>query len=105
MIDYGHDVVPVNPSETEILGRLCQPSLRAVPGPVEMVDIFRRADQAGAVVDEAVEVGAKIVWMQLGVIDVAAATRAKAAGLTVIMDRCPKIEYRRLGIASLVEGD
>jgi predicted CoA-binding protein len=67
-----------------------------VPGSIDMVDIFRRADQAGAIVDEAIAVGARIVWMQLGVIDEAAAARGRAASLTVIMDRCPAIEYARL---------
>ncbi len=92
----GHTVIPVNPSAPQILGETCYASLRDMPGPVDMVDIFRRADQAGAVVDEALAIGAKIIWMQLGVIDYAAAARAQAAGVTVIMDRCPAIEYRRL---------
>ncbi len=96
LMEKGHTVVPVNPSAREILGRVCYPSLRAIPEPIDMVDIFRRADQAGAVVDEAIAVGARIVWMQLGVIDPTAAARAGAAGLTVVMDRCPAIEYRRL---------
>ena len=97
LIDKGHTVVPVNPNAKRILGRPCYPTLQAVDGPIDMVDIFRRADQAGAVVDEAIAVGIRIVWMQLGVIDAAAAKRAQAAGLTVVMDRCPAIEYRRLG--------
>jgi len=96
LLERGHSVIPVNPRADEILGRRCYPSLRALPTPVDMVDIFRRADQAGAVVDEAVAIGATIVWMQLDVIDEAAAARACAAGLTVVMDRCPAIEYRRL---------
>lgn len=96
LMEKGHTVIPVNPSAGEILGRVCYPSLGAIPEPIDMVDIFRRADQAGAVVDEAIAVGARIVWMQLGVIDPAAAARAGAAGLTVVMDRCPAIEYRRL---------
>ncbi len=96
LIQKGHTVIPVNPSVTQILGRACYASLRDVPVPLDMVDIFRRADQAGAVVDDAVAIGAKIIWMQLGVIDHAAAARAQAAGAIVIMDRCPAIEYRRL---------
>lgn len=96
LLENGHTVVPVNPRATTILGQHCYPTLRAIPDPVEMVDIFRRADQAGAVVDEAIAVGARIVWLQLGVIDAAAAARAQAAGLTVVMDRCPAIEYQRL---------
>ncbi len=105
LIGLGHDVIPVNPSVTEMLGRPCYPSLRALPDTPEMVDIFRRSDQAGAVVDEAVRVGARIVWMQLGVVDVEAANRARTAGLTVIMDRCPKIEYQRLAISLPLAGE
>lgn len=97
LIDKGHTVVPVNPRATTILGRPCYPALHAIPDPIDMVDIFRRADQAGAVVDAAIAVGARIVWMQLGVIDEAAAARAQTAGLTVVMDRCPAIEYGRVG--------
>jgi uncharacterized protein len=93
----GYTVIPVNPLATEILGERCYPTLAAVPDPVEVVDIFRRASAAGAHVDEAVEVGARAVWMQLGVIDAAAAERGRAAGLRVVMDRCPAIELPRLG--------
>ena len=96
LIEKGHTVIPVNPAAREILGRTSFASLQLIPQPVDMVDIFRRPDQAGTVVDEAIAIGAKIVWMQLGVIDEAAALRAQAAGLTVVMDRCPAIEYRRL---------
>ena len=96
LMDKGHTVVPVNPNAAEILGQRCYASLRDIPGPIDMVDIFRRSDQVGPVVDDAVTIGASIVWMQLGVIDQAAATRAQTAGLTVVMDRCPAIEYREL---------
>lgn len=92
----GHRVIPVNPMETSLLGETCYPSLRDVPEPVEMVDVFRRPEFVAGVVDDALAIGAKILWLQLGVIDVAAAERARAAGLTVVMDRCPAIEYRRL---------
>jgi len=96
LIDKGHTVVPVNPNAAEVLGQRCYASLRDIPGPIDMVDIFRRSDQVGPIVDDAVAIGASIVWMQLGVIDPAAATRAQTAGLTVVMDRCPAIEYREL---------
>jgi predicted CoA-binding protein len=96
LMDKGHTVVPVNPNAAEILGQRCYASLRDIPGPIDMVDIFRRSDQVGPVVDDAVAIGASIVWMQLGVIDQTAATRAQTAGLTVVMDRCPAIEYREL---------
>ena len=96
LIEKGHDVVPVNPDVGEVLGRPSYPSLRAVPGKVDMVDVFRRSEHVAAIVDEAIEVGAKVVWTQLGVGDEDAAAKAREAGLTVVMDRCPAIEYRRL---------
>jgi predicted CoA-binding protein len=92
----GYTVIPVNPLATEILGERCYPALGAVPRAVDVVDIFRRADVAGAHVDEAVAIGARAVWMQLGVIDEDAAARGRAAGLRVVMDRCPAIELPRL---------
>jgi predicted CoA-binding protein len=95
MIDRGYDVVPVNPNVDEVLGRACHASLADVSVPVDVVDIFRRSSEAGRHVDEAIAVGAKAVWMQLGVIDEAAAERARAAGLLVVMDRCPAIELSR----------
>jgi predicted CoA-binding protein len=93
----GFRVFPVNPYVTgDVLGERCYASLRELPEPVDVVDIFRRADQAGAHVDEAIATGARGVWMQLGVIDEAAAERARAAGLRVVMDRCPAIELPRI---------
>ncbi len=98
----GFRVIPVNPGRAggEILGETVYATLREIPGPVDMVDIFRASEAAGAIVDEAIEVapekGIEVVWMQLGVRDDEAAGRAEAAGLTVIMNRCPKIEYGRL---------
>lgn len=92
----GHRVIPVNPTCDEILGRRCWPDLRAIPEPVEMVDVFRRPEHVAAVADDAIAIGARILWLQLGVIDEDAALRARDAGLTVVMDRCPAIEYRRL---------
>ena len=99
----GNRIVPVNPAAAgeEVLGERCEAALTGLPDgtDVDVVDIFRRADAAGAHVDEAIAIGARAVWMQLGVVDEAAAERARAAGLTVVMDRCPAIEIRRLGLA------
>lgn len=99
----GYRVIPVNPGQAgqAALGGTVMASLSeavATLGPVDMVDIFRRSEEAGAVVDEAIALGAKVVWMQLGVIDEAAADRARDAGLQVVMDRCPAIEIPRLGL-------
>ncbi|WP_225027704.1 CoA-binding protein [Xinfangfangia pollutisoli] len=99
----GYRVIPVNPGQAgqQALGETVRASLADVAekdGPIDMVDIFRRSDEAGAVVDEAIALGAKGVWMQLGVIDQAAAARARAAGLWVVMNRCPAIEIPRLGL-------
>ncbi len=94
----GYRMIPVNPMATDILGERCYPTLSAVPEPVEVVDVFRRSAVAGAHVDEAVAAGARAVWMQLGVVDEAAAARGRAAGLRVVMDRCPAIELPRLGL-------
>jgi hypothetical protein len=93
----GMTIVPVNPSEDEILGEKSYPDLASVPFDVDVVDIFRRSEQAGVHVDEAIAIGAKAVWMQLDVIDEAAAGRAADAGLDVVMDRCPAIELRSRG--------
>ncbi len=88
----GFRVIPVNPTVPEVLGERCFASLAEVPEPVDVVDVFRRSSEAGAHVDEAIAIGARGVWLQLGVIDEAAATRAREAGLRVVMDRCPAIE-------------
>ena len=95
LLAEGYEVVGVNPRETEVLGRPCFPSLRDIPGPVEVVDIFREPSAVPAVVGDAIVIGAKVVWMQLGVIHEEAAERARQAGLEVVMDRCMKIEHAR----------
>jgi uncharacterized protein len=95
LLAEGYDVTPVNPGENEILGRKSYASLREIPGPVEVVDIFREPSAVPPIVEEAIAIGAKVVWMQLGVIHEAAADRARAAGLEVVMDRCMKIEHAR----------
>jgi len=96
MLDHGYTVLPVNPAYTEVLGRKCYPSLRDIPGAVDLVDVFRRPQDVLPVVDDAIAIGARAIWFQLGVINMEAVHRAEAAGLQVVMDRCVKIEYARL---------
>jgi len=91
----GYRVIPVNPNETEVFGEKSFPSLAEVPEKIDLVDVFRRSEEAGAVVDQAIAVGAKAVWLQEGVIDNAAAQRALDAGLLVVMDRCWLKEHAR----------
>jgi predicted CoA-binding protein len=100
----GHRVIPVNPTCSSILGERCFATLTDIPekvpergpGRVEMVDVFRRSEFVAEIADQAIAIGARILWLQLGVIHLPAALKAQEAGLTVVMDRCPAIEYRRL---------
>ena len=102
---HGYRVIPVNPNITgeHLHGEFVWRELSQIGVPIDIVDIFRRPDAAGEAVDQAIEIGAKAVWMQLGVIDEAAAERAEAAGLAVVMDRCIKIDMLRLGIPKIVQ--
>jgi len=95
LISEGYDIVPVNPREPEILGRKSYGSLKEIPGTIEVVDIFREPAAVPSLVEDAIAIGAKVVWMQLGVVNETAAARAREAGLEVVMDRCMKIEHAR----------
>jgi predicted CoA-binding protein len=95
LLAEGYNVIPVNPREKRVLGLRCYASLKEVPEPVEVVDIFRESAAVPALVEESIAIGAKVVWMQLGVLHDAAAQRARQAGLEVVMDRCMKIEHAR----------
>lgn len=94
--EHGYRIVPVNPSQKEILGEKCYPNLSDIPFPVEVVDIFRNVEAIPAIVDEAIAIGARVVWMQQGLTDPAAARKARKAGLQVVMDRCMKIDHAQL---------
>jgi predicted CoA-binding protein len=94
--DQGYRIIPVNPKCQEILGQRCYPNLRAIPEPVDLVDIFRQVEAIPGIVDEAIAIAAKVVWMQLGLEHPEAAARARQAGLQVVMNRCLKVEHARL---------
>ena len=97
LIEAGYTVIPVNPGQEKILGLPCYPDLASIPGSVDIVDIFRRSEDVPPIVAEAIAIGAKAIWMQEGVIHAEAARTAKAAGLTVVMDRCIKTLHHDLG--------
>jgi uncharacterized protein len=94
--EQGYRVIPVNPMLETVLGQRCYSSLRGVPERIDIVDIFRRSEAVPEIVDEAIEVGAKVVWMQLGVVHEEAAAKAQQAGLKAVMDRCMKRDHSRL---------
>jgi len=96
MLEHGYEVIPVNPKYTEILGRKCYRSLREIPQKVDIVDVFRKTEDVGPIAEDAIAIGAKVLWQQLGVRNEAAAARARAAGLETVMDHCVKIEHGRL---------
>lgn len=99
LLDAGYHVIPVNPKESEVLGQKAYASLAEIPEKVEIVDVFRKSEDTPGIADEAIAIGAKVLWLQLGVSSEDAAARAKAAGLTVIMDKCIGATHRHLHIA------
>jgi len=96
MQDHGYRIIPVNPAYTEVLGQRCYPTIAAIPGPVDLVDCFRKTGEIVPIAHDAVAKGAKVLWMQLGIRNDEAARIASDAGLDVVMDRCVKIEHARL---------
>ena len=96
LMEAGYTIIPVNPGQDSILGLPCYPNLRAVPTSVDLVDIFRRSEAVLPIVEEAIAIRAKYIWMQEGIVNREAAARAEAAGLAVIMDRCTKIDHMNL---------
>jgi predicted CoA-binding protein len=100
LLDQGYDVAPVNPLLDRVHDRQCHPNLRAVPGAVDVVDVFRRSEEVPPIVEDAIAIGAKAIWMQDGVVHEAAAARARAAGLIVVMNRCMLRDHRALRATS-----
>jgi predicted CoA-binding protein len=96
LIEHGYNVIPVNPNTQQILGREAYPDLSSIPEKVEVVDIFRKPNEVMPVIDEAINIGAKVVWMQEGVINKEAAARARDAGLLVVMDKCMRKQHKQL---------
>jgi len=98
----GYRIIPVNPNLTEVLGEKAYPSVREIPEPVDVVDIFRRAEDVPPIVEDAIAKGARAVWMQLGIVNAPAAARAEAAGLQVVMDACMEVVHRALRLAGKI---
>jgi len=96
MQEHGYRIIPVNPIYPQVLGEKCYTSLRDIPEKVDLVDCFRKSEEIPSIAEDAIAIGAKTLWMQLGVVNEAAASRARQAGLDVVMDRCVKIEHARL---------
>lgn len=96
LIDAGYRVIPVNPGQSSILGQTCYPDLRDIPEPVDIVNIFRRSEEVVPYVEAAVEIGARAVWLQQGIVNHEAAGYAEARGLTTVMDRCIKVDHQAL---------
>jgi len=94
--EQGYRIIPVNPQVKEVVGELCYAELASIPEPVDVVDIFRRAEDVPALVEQAIKIGAKAVWMQEGIVNEKAAARAKEAGLSVVMDRCMMREHKKM---------
>lgn len=97
LMEQGYEIVPVNPGQTEILGQRCFKSLKDIPFQIDLVDLFLNPTRVPPVVDQAIEIGVGIIWMQLGIVHNAAAEKAEEKGITVIMDRCIKQEYEKMG--------
>jgi predicted CoA-binding protein len=95
-MEAGYTIIPVNPGQDEILGQTCYPNLQNIPVPVDLVDIFRRPEKVLPIVEDAITINARFIWMQEGVINQEAAAKAEEAGLTVIMDRCTKVDHMNL---------
>jgi predicted CoA-binding protein len=98
LLRAGYRVIPVNPFEEVVHGERAYPSLASVPEPIDLVDVFRRAEETPAIADEAVAIGAKVLWLQLGIMNEEARARAAAGGLTVVMDECLAVVVARLGV-------
>jgi len=96
LMEVGYTIIPVNPGQDIILGQTCYSNLRDIPTPVDMVDIFRRQEEVVPIVEDAIGIGARFIWMQHGIVNEEAAEKAEAAGLIVIMDRCTKIDHMNL---------
>ena len=96
LLEHGFEVIPVNPKYSEILEQKCYPDLKSIPTPIDIVNLFQRSERVPLFIDDAIEIGAKVVWMQLNVINQQAAEKVRAAGLEVVMDRCMKIEFARI---------